>query len=159
MFIQTETTPNPQTLKFLPGRVVLEQGTAEFLDAEDAARRSPLAARLLGIDGVTGVFFGFDFITVTRDDTAWQHLKPAILAGIMEHFMSNQSVMADDAGHAPSGSDAGEEFYEPGELDQIVHRSAGLLGVELVEENNCRRDLFCFVKYFRNALLRLTVPL
>ncbi len=115
MFIQTETTPNPQTLKFLPGRVVLEQGTAEFLDAEDAARRSPLAARLMGIDGVTGVFFGFDFITVTRGDTAWQHLKPAILAGIMEHFMSNQSVMADDAGQVPSGSDSGDEFYEPGD--------------------------------------------
>ncbi|KAA0968565.1 NifU family protein [Aureimonas fodinaquatilis] len=120
MFIQTESTPNPQTLKFLPGRVVLESGTAEFLDAADAAARSPLAARLLAIDGVTSVFFGYDFVTVTRDATEWPHLKPAILAGIMEHFMSSQPVMAAGSGIASGDSDSGEEFFEPGDESLVA---------------------------------------
>ncbi|WP_062227067.1 NifU family protein [Aureimonas frigidaquae] len=121
MFIQTESTPNPQTLKFLPGRVVLDSGTAEFLDSEDAAARSPLAARLMAVDGVSGVFFGYDFITVTRDETAWQHLKPAVLAGIMEHFMSGQPVMAPGAaGAAGQPSDSGEEFFEPGDESLVA---------------------------------------
>jgi Fe-S cluster biogenesis protein NfuA len=111
MFIQTEVTPNPATLKFLPGRVVLDEGTAEFLTAEDAAIRSPLAARLMAVDGVTSVFFGYDFVTVSKDGTEWQHLKPAILAGLMEHFMSNEPVMASQDG--PLESDSGEEFFEP----------------------------------------------
>jgi Fe-S cluster biogenesis protein NfuA len=111
MFIQTEVTPNPATLKFLPGRVVLDEGTAEFLSAEDAETRSPLAARLMAVDGVTGVFFGYDFVTVSKDGPEWQHLKPAILAGLMEHFMSNQPVMASQDG--PHESDSGEEFFEP----------------------------------------------
>jgi len=94
MFIQTEATPNPATLKFLPGKVVLEQGTADFRDADSARQASPLAGRLFDIPGVIGVFFGFDFITVTKNDGDWQHLKPAILGTIMEHFMSSQPVMA-----------------------------------------------------------------
>ena len=88
MFIQTETTPNPATLKFLPGKVVLEEGTADFRDPETAGEASPLAARLFEVPGVSGVFFGYDFITVTKDGAEWQHLKPAILGTIMEHFMS-----------------------------------------------------------------------
>lgn len=68
MFIQTEATPNPATLKFLPGKVVLESGTADFRDADEAAAQSPLAARLFDVDGITGVFYGYDFITVTKDD-------------------------------------------------------------------------------------------
>lgn len=111
MFIQTETTPNPQTLKFLPGRVVLETGTAEFLDPVEAESRSPLAARLLAIDGVEGVFFGYDFVTVTRDGTPWEHLKPAILAGLMEHFVAGRPVMAGPA--RDHSTDSGEEFFEP----------------------------------------------
>jgi Fe-S cluster biogenesis protein NfuA len=111
MFIQTEVTPNPATLKFLPGRVVLDEGTAEFLSAEDAAIRSPLAARLMAVDGVTSVFFGYDFVTVSKDGPEWPHLKPAILAGLMEHFMSNEPVMARQDG--PLESDSGEEFFEP----------------------------------------------
>jgi hypothetical protein len=80
MFIQTETTPNPATLKFLPGREVLTEGTADFRDAAAAGEASPLAGRLFGVPGVTGVFFGFDFITVTKDPGYdWQHMKPAIL--------------------------------------------------------------------------------
>lgn len=116
MFIQTESTPNPQTLKFLPGRVVLETGTAEFLDETDAAARSPLAGKLMTIDGVTGVFFGFDFVTVTKDEgSAWPHLKPAILAGIMEHFLSDKPVMLAGAGADTPTAASGDEFFEEGD--------------------------------------------
>lgn len=110
MFIQTETTPNPATLKFLPGRVVLEDGVAEFRDKEDAVQRSPLAAKLFTIPGVTGVFFGYDFITVTKDSSEWQHLKPAILGTIMEHFMSNSPLMALETNDLPD-IPVGEEFF------------------------------------------------
>jgi len=88
MFIQTETTPNPQTLKFLPGRAVMADGTADFPDAGSGAR-SPLARQLFDIPEVERVFFGGDFITVTKKDEAgaeWRHLKPVILGTIMEHF-------------------------------------------------------------------------
>ncbi|MGB5091691.1 MAG: NifU family protein [Parvibaculum sp.] len=103
MFIQTESTPNPATLKFLPGREVLGEGrAADFPDAA-AAERSPLALRLFAVDGVTGVFFGSDFVTVTKSEGEWQHLKPALLGAIMEHFTSGAPVLygkADDTGHA-----------------------------------------------------------
>ncbi|SHH31439.1 NifU family protein [Cognatishimia maritima] len=102
MFIQTESTPNPATLKFLPGQTVLETGTADF-PSKDAATNSPLAARVFGISGVTGVFFGHDFVTVTKaDDVEWDHLKPSILGQIMEHFQSGQPVLGGDVA-APSG--------------------------------------------------------
>ena len=94
MFIQTEATPNPATLKFLPGRPVLAQGTLEFLEPE-ATKDSPLAARLFEIDGVTGVFLGSDFISVSKGDGEWQHLKPAILGAIMEHYQSGAPVAAE----------------------------------------------------------------
>lgn len=97
MFIQTETTPNPATLKFLPGNVVMQSGVAEFLSYDDAAQRSPLAAKLFSIPGVSGVFFGYDFITVTKSDAQWQHLKPAILGTIMEHFMADLPVLAEQS--------------------------------------------------------------
>ena len=96
MFIQTESTPNPATLKFLPGQTVLGQGSADF-PSEDAAAASPLAKRLFKVEGVEGVFFGPDFITVTKDEQDWAHLKPAILGVIMEHFTSGQPVMESDA--------------------------------------------------------------
>jgi len=112
MFIQTEATPNPATLKFLPGKVVMERGTAEFRDAESAAA-SPLAARIFQIPGVSGVFFGYDFVTVTKDGPEWQHLKPAILGTIMEHFMSGQPLMA--AASATSSPVSDEEFYDAGD--------------------------------------------
>jgi Fe-S cluster biogenesis protein NfuA len=104
MFIQTESTPNPATLKFLPGQTVLDAGTADF-PAPEAASASPLAERLFAVEGVTGVFFGTDFVTVTKaDGLDWDHLKPALLGAIMEHFQSGQPVMATDAargdGHA-----------------------------------------------------------
>ncbi|QRM54027.1 NifU family protein [Sinorhizobium sp. BG8] len=112
MFIQTEATPNPATLKFLPGKVVLDQGTAEFRDETEAAAGSPLAARLFSVPGVTGVFFGYDFITVTKEGADWQHLKPAILGTIMEHFMSGQPVLANSSfgDETPEG-----EFFDEGD--------------------------------------------
>ena len=91
MFIQTEATPNPATLKFLPGRTVLESGTLEMRDRAEAAK-SPLAERLFDIQGVGGVFLGSDFITVTKAGAEWPQLKPAILGIIMEHFMSGAPI-------------------------------------------------------------------
>ena len=115
MFIQTEATPNPATLKFIPGRAVLDGGTMEFADRE-AAARSPLAERLFGVPGVTGVFYGSDFVTVTKDDSDWQHLKPAILGAIMEHFMSGAPLLR--AGES-GGNDDENEFFEAGD-EEIV---------------------------------------
>jgi Fe-S cluster biogenesis protein NfuA len=93
MFIQTESTPNPATLKFLPGQTVLELGTADFPSA-DSAGKSPLAKRIFAVAGVTGVFFGTDFVTVTKaDGVDWGHIKPAILGAIMEHYQSGAAVM------------------------------------------------------------------
>jgi Fe-S cluster biogenesis protein NfuA len=121
MFIQTESTPNPATLKFLPGNVVLETGTADFRDAAAAAEASPLAARLFEVPGVTGVFLGYDFITVTKvEGPDWQHLKPAILGSIMEHFMSGKPVMASVTGAADMSAAEGEEFYDAADEDIVV---------------------------------------
>ena len=95
MFIQTESTPNPATLKFLPGRTVMGEGAvADFPSAEQAAR-SPLAKALFTIPEVSRVFFGSDFISVTKREGDWKHLKPAILGAVMEHFTApDGSVMA-----------------------------------------------------------------
>jgi Fe-S cluster biogenesis protein NfuA len=110
MFIRTESTPNPATLKFLPGQAVLEIGTADFV-AADKATNSPLALRIFAVNGVTGVFFGVDFVTVTKEeDLNWDHLKPAILGAIMEHYQSGQPVIEganDQSGHTDhEGPDA-----------------------------------------------------
>src|SRR6266545_2250285 len=109
MFIQTEATPNPATLKFLPGRPVLGEGTMEFLDPAES-KGSPLASRLFEIDGVTGVFFGSDFISVTKGEGEWQHLKPAILGAIMEHYLSGEAV-----------AEGGEtnEFFAPEDQETV----------------------------------------
>ncbi len=104
MFIQTEATPNPATLKFVPGKPVLGQGTADFRSRSEAGE-SPLAERLFDIDGVKGVFLGADFISVTKGDSEWQHLKPMILGAIMEHYMSGAPVVAaDGANDATAGN-------------------------------------------------------
>ncbi len=117
MFIQTEATPNPATLKFLPGRTVIEHGAMEFKSATDAAA-SPLAARLFGIDGVSGVFFGSDFISVTKNKAEWQHLKPAILGAIMEHFMSGAAVSEANA-TGPDEAVGEEEFFAPEDAEIV----------------------------------------
>ncbi|MDF1802881.1 NifU family protein [Thalassovita sp.] len=112
MFIQTESTPNPATLKFLPGQSVLEVGTADFPSAE-GAEKSPLAQRIFAVNGVAGVFFGTDFVTVTKTDAVdWDHIKPALLGAIMEHFQSGQPVMSGEGdaagGHADHDGPDGE---------------------------------------------------
>ena len=115
MFIQTEATPNPATLKFLPGRAVMPDGTLDLRDAADA-ERSPLAQRLFGVSGVSAVFLGSDFITVTKSDGEWPHLKPAILGAIMEHFMSGAPVLAD--GSAADVIEEGE-FFAPEDAETV----------------------------------------
>ena len=95
MFIQTEPTPNPLTLKFLPGRVVMEKGTAFFQNKSDCSN-SPLASRLFSIEGVAGVFFGSDFVTITQEENSdWQILKPMILGAIMDHYNSGEQTIID----------------------------------------------------------------
>lgn len=111
MFIQTEETPNPATLKFLPGRTVVASATANFTSAE-AARASPLAERLFSVPEVSGVFLGADFVTVTKaGDGDWYRLKPAILAIIMEHFTAGRPVLLADqtTGAAAEVSDEDED--------------------------------------------------
>ncbi len=112
MFIQTEQTPNPATLKFLPGREVLSGQTADFPDPAQAGA-SPLAQRLFQIEGVTRVFLGADFITVTKgDDREWYLLKPAILGVVMEHFTAGRPVLIDQSQAAPEGAADSEEDSE-----------------------------------------------
>ena len=112
MFIQTEATPNPATLKFLPGREVLGEGRAADFPTREAAERSPLAMRLFAVDNVAGVFFGGDFITVTKSGGEWQHMKPALLGAIMEHFTGGAPILfaGDDAedAHADHDGENGE---------------------------------------------------
>src|SRR6201996_2893936 len=115
MFIQTEATPNPATLKFLPGRPVLESGTLDLRERDQAAQ-SPLAERLFGIAGVNGVFFGSDFITVTKSDGEWQQLKPMILGAIMEHFMSGAPLLNSE--HGASGD--GDEFFDAADAETVA---------------------------------------
>jgi Fe-S cluster biogenesis protein NfuA len=117
MFIQTEPTPNPATLKFLPGRAVLANGTLDMRDKEAAAAQSPLAERLFEVAGVSGVFFGSDFIAVTKSAGEWQQLKPAILGAIMEHFMSGAPIVRGTDAAAAAGS---EEFFEAKDSETVA---------------------------------------
>src|SRR5262245_5483104 len=116
MFIQTEPTPNPATLKFLPGRPVLTSGTLDMRDKE-AAAQSPLAERLFEIAGISGVFFGSDFIAVTKTDGEWQQLKPAILGVIMEHYMSGAPLLA--GGTNPTDA-ATDEFFDAKDAETVA---------------------------------------
>ena len=119
MFIQTESTPNPATLKFLPGQTVLELGTADFPNAE-AAQKSPLARRIFATGGVAGVFFGTDFVTVTKADASeWDHIKPAILGAIMEHYQSGAAASEGEGaagGHAEHTGEDGDIVRQIKEL-------------------------------------------
>ena len=117
MFIQTEATPNPATLKFIPGRVVVDAGTMEF-SSREAAARSPLAEKLFDVPGVTGVFYGSDFITVTKANGEWQQLKPAILGAIMEHYMSGAPLLADGAA-ASDAADDEDEFFDEADAETV----------------------------------------
>ena len=124
MFIQTETTPNPATLKFLPGQAVLGSGTADY-PSPQSAENSPLAQRLYGVRGVRGVFLGADFVTVTKDEgTPWDHLKPAVLGAIMEHYQSGEPVvttLGDAGGHAAHDGPDAEIVGQIKELLDILH--------------------------------------
>ena len=109
MFIQTEETPNPSTLKFLPGREVLPNGSMDFRSEQDA-KNSPLAEALFNVDGVVGVFLSDDFITITkRDDKDWHLMKPGLLGVIMEHFTANRPVIISDDENSKSGSSVKDE--------------------------------------------------
>lgn len=120
MFIQTETTPNPASLKFLPGQAVVEGAALEFTDPETAGEQSPLAGRLFAVEGVRGVFLGNDFITVTKDEQEeWYALKPAVLGAIMEHFLSGEPV-------AIGGGEAARSTHAP-EDDAIVQQIVELI--------------------------------
>jgi Fe-S cluster biogenesis protein NfuA len=115
MFIQTEPTPNPATLKFIPGRTVLGDGSVDYR-AKAEAEGSPLALRLFDVDGVTGVFLGSDFISVTKSEgEEWQHLKPAILGAIMDHYLSGAPALASGRGDEL----AGEEEYDPEDEETV----------------------------------------
>ncbi|MFC2969303.1 NifU family protein [Acidimangrovimonas pyrenivorans] len=121
MFIQTESTPNPATLKFLPGQAVLDSGTADFPSA-DTAGDSPLAQRLFAVEGVTGVFFGPDFVTVTKaGELSWDHLKPAVLGAIMEHYQSGQPAVTSAEGAG------GHQDHDDGPDSEIVAQIKELL--------------------------------
>jgi Fe-S cluster biogenesis protein NfuA len=115
MFIQTEATPNPATLKFLPGRAVLESGTLDLRDKDEAAQ-SPLAERLFAVTGVSGVFFGSDFIAVSKDAGEWPQLKPMILGAIMEHFMSGAPLLNSASAEQ---SDA-DEFFDATDAETVA---------------------------------------
>ncbi|WGD52479.1 NifU family protein [Bradyrhizobium sp. CB1650] len=118
MFIQTEATPNPATLKFIPGRIVLDGGPMEF-STREAAARSPLAEKLFDVPGVTGVFYGSDFITVTKAGGEWQQLKPAILGAIMEHYMSGAPLLADGATSSDVDLDDEDEFFDEADAETV----------------------------------------
>lgn len=123
MFIQTEATPNPDSLKFIPGRDVLgAAGSRDFPDREEAAAASPLARALFEIEGVRRVYLGDDFITITKAASEdWAHLKPFVLGAIMEHFVADLPVLR---AHAAAAED--EEVYE-GEAAEIVDQIKDLI--------------------------------
>ncbi len=114
MFIQTEATPNPVTLKFIPGREVLGDGTMEYRDRSEASA-SPLAMRIFDVEGVAGVFLGSDFIAVTKGDVEWQHIKPAVLGAIMEHYLSGAPVMDGDGAQETANG-----IYDPKDEETVA---------------------------------------
>lgn len=124
MFIQTEKTPNPETLKFLPGRVVLASGVRDFRTADEAAV-SPLARALFDLDGVDGVFLAEDFVSVTKSGEAdWARLKPMALAAIMDHYMTGLPVIDEAAG---AGDDHEDDAVYEGETLEIVNQIKDLI--------------------------------
>ena len=120
MFIQTESTPNPATLKFLPGQTVLDTGTADFPSAE-TAEKSPLATCLFKVEGVTAVFFGTDFVTVTKaEGVDWDVIKPALLGAIMEHFQSGQPAIEGEATSSGHAEHSGEDSEIVSQIKELL---------------------------------------
>ena len=143
MFIQTELTPNPLTLKFLPGRVVIEEGTVFFQNKSECTN-SPLGKRLFEIDGVTSVFFGSDFITITKDENLdWQIIKPIILGSIMDHYNSGEEVIIKDTKNADDNNKSKESNVPDTEivkkikevLDTRVRPAVAMDGGDIVFQN------------------------
>jgi Fe-S cluster biogenesis protein NfuA len=120
MFIQTEKTPNPATIKFLPGQAVMTRGVAEFTD-EAAAGSSPLAQRLFTLDGVEAVFLGSDFVSITKaDGVRWDDLKARVLASLMEHFTLGLPVMADGAGAGAASDHADQDDEVTRQIKELL---------------------------------------
>ena len=120
MFIQTESTPNPATLKFLPGQNVMAAGSADF-PSEAAAQSSPLARRIFGAGGVTGVFLGPDFITVTKAESEdWAHMKAGVLGAIMEHFQSGAPAIEGEAGSVEHAAHQGPDAEIVGQIKELL---------------------------------------
>lgn len=119
MFIQTEITPNPATLKFVPGETVMESGTAFYESAEDA-ENSPLGRRLFAVEGVTGTFFGFDFIAVTLTDHDWEDKKTDVLGAIMEHFTSGDPVVSNDMPDIPAAEENPEDAEIIAQIKELL---------------------------------------
>ena len=136
MFIQTQDTPDPATLKFIPGVPVMDAGTADFPAAESASS-SPLARRLFQIDGVRGVFLGGDFVAVTKDEALdWFALKPSILAGIMEHYASGLPVVESTDSAADDGADDDDTVKQIKQLlDTRVRPAVAMDGGDIVFQN------------------------
>ncbi len=141
MFIQTEQTPNPQTLKFLPGKVVMEEGTA-FYQNIDEAGDSPFARRLFAIEGVNGVFFGSDFITITKNNSyEWQVMKPSVLGGIIDHFNSEdktieKTITKEDEGSLKNKEDDSDIVKQIKELlDTRVRPAVAMDGGDIIYNN------------------------
>ena len=141
MFIQTEQTPNPQTLKFLPGKVVMDEGTAFFQNIDEASI-SPLAIRLFSVEGVSGVFLGSDFITITKEEKLdWQVMKPALLGAIMDHYSSGEEVINKDKEEKgkksldqnPEDSEIVKQIKEL--LDTRVRPAVAMDGGDIIYEN------------------------
>ncbi|MCF8474385.1 MAG: NifU family protein [Emcibacter sp.] len=119
MFIQTETTPNPATLKFVPGETVMERGTAFYETAEEA-ENSPLAKRLFAVEGVSGAFFGFDFIAVTLKDEVWDDKKTDVLGAIMEHFTSGDPVVSLGTKSVPAAEEKPEDAEIVAQIKELL---------------------------------------
>jgi len=132
MFIQTEDTPNPATLKFIPGVTVMEKGTAHF-ESIDEASHSPLGRRLFGVDGVTGVFLGSDFVSITKDDSReWFTIKPGVLAAIMEHYASGLPVIEAEVDHEDDSDDDDTVKQIKHLLDTRVRPAVAMDGGDIV---------------------------
>ena len=138
MFVQTEPTPNPATLKFLPGKTVMEDGTI-FFQNQESANNSPLANNLFNVKGVESVFFGADFITVTKSEASdWSMMKPAILGTIIEHFTTNKPVLHKEAKlseHAINENDSDVVKQIKELLDTKVRPAVAMDGGDILFEN------------------------
>lgn len=134
MFIQTENTPNPSTVKFLPGRAVMKTGVAEFANAGESAQ-SPLAERIFAIQGVQSVFFGADFVSVTKNDTVdWGSIKAPILAAVMQHFTMGEPLFKDGQGETAANDDLLDEISKQIKelIDKRVRPAVAMDGGDIV---------------------------